>query len=165
VLEQLAWGRMDHKTAGLMLYGLQTASVNLRNMERDRVDPTDVVIDRDTVRWTRMDGPQWVEEDFDEEEEEQEEDGESEAEEKDEETEPVHSIATTQPALPKAVKDVVKDGPPAPESVKGSADVRKPRPPVAEKGNMNEVRENVKGLIRNWIMETVEGEAREDSGG
>ncbi|MGA8763182.1 MAG: hypothetical protein WB562_09985, partial [Candidatus Sulfotelmatobacter sp.] len=42
VLEQLAWGRMDHKTAGLMLYGLQTASVNLRNMERDRVDPTDV---------------------------------------------------------------------------------------------------------------------------
>ncbi|MGA8762021.1 MAG: hypothetical protein WB562_03945, partial [Candidatus Sulfotelmatobacter sp.] len=156
VLEQLAWGRMDHKTAGLMLYGLQTASVNLRNMERDRVDPTDVVIDRDTVRWTRMDGPQWVEEDFDEEEEEDEE---AEAEEKDPEAEPVTLATTAQPASPKAAKDVVKDGPPVAESVKDSADVRKPRPPVAERVNIHEVRENVKGMIRNWIMETVEGEA------
>ena len=155
VLEQLAWGRIDHKTAGLMLYGLQTASSNLRNMQRDRVDPTDVVIDRDTVRWTRMDGPQWVEEDFDEEEEEEE----PEAEEKDPEVEPVASIATAQPASPKAVKEVVKHGPPAAEPLKDSANVRKPPPPVAEKVNINEVRENVKGLIRNWIMETVEGEA------
>ncbi len=30
VLQLLARGQMDHKTAGLMLYGLQTASCNLR---------------------------------------------------------------------------------------------------------------------------------------
>ena len=32
-IQMLGSGRMDHKTAGLMLYALQTASVNLRNAE------------------------------------------------------------------------------------------------------------------------------------
>ena len=32
VMQMLGSGRMDHKTAGLMLYALQTASVNLRRV-------------------------------------------------------------------------------------------------------------------------------------
>jgi hypothetical protein len=39
VMESLTWGRIDHKTAAMMLYALQTASVNLRNMTW-RIRPT-----------------------------------------------------------------------------------------------------------------------------
>jgi hypothetical protein len=79
VLQMLARGQMDAKTAGLMLYGLQTASANLKNSDFEVEDPTDVVIDRDTVHRTCIRGPQWFEENFVEEEEdsdESEEDGE-----------------------------------------------------------------------------------------
>ncbi len=61
---------MEHKTAALMLYALQTASCNLRNTEFEAEDVEDVVIDRSTVGATCIGGPQWVEEDFDDEEEE-----------------------------------------------------------------------------------------------
>jgi hypothetical protein len=49
---------------GLILYGLQTASINLchTNFEARRV--TDVVIDPDTVDATCLHGPQWFAEDF-----------------------------------------------------------------------------------------------------
>jgi hypothetical protein len=79
VLRMLARGTMDAKKAGLMLYGLQTASANLKNAKFEVEDPTDVVIDRDTVDQTCIHGPQWFEDDFVEEEEdseESEEDGE-----------------------------------------------------------------------------------------
>src|SRR5216684_9294356 len=33
VIQMLGCGRLDHRTAGLMLYALQTASSNLRNAE------------------------------------------------------------------------------------------------------------------------------------
>jgi hypothetical protein len=55
---------MDHKTAGLMLYALQTASANLRIADLEADDATDVVVDRDTVNATCINGPQWFEEDF-----------------------------------------------------------------------------------------------------
>jgi hypothetical protein len=79
VLQMLARGQMDAKTAGLMLYGLQTASANLKHSDFEVENPTDVVIDRDTVDRTCIHGPQWFEEDFVEEvedSEESEEDGE-----------------------------------------------------------------------------------------
>jgi hypothetical protein len=79
VMQMLARGQMEAKTAALMLYGLQTASANLKNLDLEVEDPTDVVIDRDTVHRTCIRGPQWFEEDFVEEEEdseESEEDGE-----------------------------------------------------------------------------------------
>jgi hypothetical protein len=80
VIQMLGSGEMDHKTAGLMLCGLQTASVNLRNTEFEVEDVTDVVIDRDTVPGTCINGPQWFEEDFaDENEQEVEEEAEGEA--------------------------------------------------------------------------------------
>ena len=75
VIQMLGSGEMDHKTAGLMLYGLQTASINLRNTEFEVEDVTDVVIDRDTVPATSINGPQWFEEDFADESEQEAEEG------------------------------------------------------------------------------------------
>ncbi len=72
VMQLLGSGQMEHKTAALMLYALQTASCNLRNTEFEAKDVTDVVIDRGTVDATCIGGPQWVEEDFDDEGEEAE---------------------------------------------------------------------------------------------
>ncbi len=75
VIQMLGSGEMEHKTAGLMLYALQTASINLRNTEFEADDVTDVVIDRDTVPATSINGPQWFEEDFENENEEETEEG------------------------------------------------------------------------------------------
>jgi hypothetical protein len=44
---------------------LQTASANLRNADSEVDDVSDIVIDRDTVSATSINGPHWVEEDFD----------------------------------------------------------------------------------------------------
>ena len=71
VMELLGNGQMEHKTAALMLYALQTASCNLRNTEFEAEDVEDVVIDRSTVDKTCIGGPQWVEEDFDDEDDEE----------------------------------------------------------------------------------------------
>jgi hypothetical protein len=40
VLTLIGCGQMDNKTAGLMLYGLQTASCNLRNVKFEPERPT-----------------------------------------------------------------------------------------------------------------------------
>ena len=71
VMQLLATGQMEHKTAALMLYALQTASCNLRNTDFEVHRVTDVVIDRNTVNATCIGGSQWEEEDFDEEEDEE----------------------------------------------------------------------------------------------
>jgi hypothetical protein len=64
VLNLLGSGQMDPKTAGLMLYGLQTASANLRHVKFEAEKATDVVIDRNTVDQTCINGPQWFAQDF-----------------------------------------------------------------------------------------------------
>ena len=64
VMQMLARGQMDPKIAGLLLYGLQTASCNLRHTSFEAEKPTDVVIDRDTVDQTCLNGPQWFARDF-----------------------------------------------------------------------------------------------------
>src|SRR4029077_3257094 len=46
VIQMLGSGRLDHRTAGLMLYALQTASINLRRANFEASFATDVVIDR-----------------------------------------------------------------------------------------------------------------------
>jgi hypothetical protein len=74
VIQALGSGRVDHKTAGLILYALQTASVNLRNVNFEVRNATDVVIDRDTVNATSIGGPQWFEEDFEDAVEDEDED-------------------------------------------------------------------------------------------
>jgi hypothetical protein len=79
VIQMLASGTVDHKTAGLILYALQTASANLRNANFEVDEVSDIVIDRDTVCATTINGPQWFEEDFEEDDPESE-DGEEENE-------------------------------------------------------------------------------------
>jgi hypothetical protein len=64
VLQWLGSGRLDPKIAGLMLYGLQTASCNLKNTKFEAEKTTDVVIDRATVDQTCLNGPQWFAQDF-----------------------------------------------------------------------------------------------------
>jgi len=64
VIQMLGSGTMDHKTASLMLYALQTASYNLRLTRFEPERLTDVVIDEDTVDLTRVKGPQWAARDF-----------------------------------------------------------------------------------------------------
>jgi hypothetical protein len=64
VLQLLGSGQMDTKTAGLMLYGLQIASSNLRHTSFEAAKPTDVVIDRNTLDQTCLNGPQWFARDF-----------------------------------------------------------------------------------------------------
>jgi hypothetical protein len=64
VIQMLGAGTLDHKTAALMLYALQTASANLRHAKFEPEDLTNVVIDEDTVDLTRVEGPQWCARDF-----------------------------------------------------------------------------------------------------
>jgi len=64
VIQMIGSGIIDHKTAGLMLYALQTASANLRYAKFEPEEPTEVVIDEDTVDLTRVGGPQWCARDF-----------------------------------------------------------------------------------------------------
>jgi hypothetical protein len=71
VIQMLASGTLDHKTAGLILYALQTASTNLRTADFEVENVSDIVIDRDTVSATSINGPQWFEEDFDDEADEE----------------------------------------------------------------------------------------------
>jgi hypothetical protein len=64
VMQMLASGHMDFKKAGLLLYGLQTASANLKNTKFEAAKVTDVVIDSNTVEQTCLNGPQWFAQDF-----------------------------------------------------------------------------------------------------
>jgi len=66
-VQMLGSGRLDPKIAGLMLYGLQLASSNLRHVKFEPEKATDVVVDEDTVDLTRLSGPQWSSHDFKEE--------------------------------------------------------------------------------------------------
>ena len=109
------------------LYGLQTASTNLRNTQFEVEEVTDVVIDRDTVDATAIGGPQWFEEDF-------EDDAEEECE-----------------ADEEAGGKVAAGGAQA-EAAAGREDV-----PESEVNHVSieDARRKVQGLVRNWLLETV----------
>ncbi|MCU1303794.1 MAG: hypothetical protein JWQ87_4078 [Candidatus Sulfotelmatobacter sp.] len=66
VIHSLGSGKMDTKVAGLMLYALQTASANIKHLKFEAEQPTDVVIDQDTLDLTCIHGPQWFDRDFNE---------------------------------------------------------------------------------------------------
>ena len=67
VIEQLVLQELDHKTAALMLYALQTASMNLNRTTLEPELPTQVVIDRQSVArrpigasaWSRVEGREY----------------------------------------------------------------------------------------------------------
>jgi hypothetical protein len=124
-----------------MLYGLQTASINLRNTDFEAEEVTDVVIDTDDVDRTSINGPQWFEEDFEDEPEDEREVDEDEV---DDEADGDAAIAA------------------APEN-EGNADAHsesnpKALPKVAAEAQhltMEEARMKVRGLVRNWLQETA----------
>jgi hypothetical protein len=131
-IQMLGSGRMDHRTAGLMLYALQTASINLRNADFEADDVTEVVINRNDVHRTDLGGPQWCEEDFEEPEAEEADETKNEIEDEAEEQAPV---AAAQMA-PVAVKKM-----PAP----------------VEHLSLEETRMQVEGAVRNWLRENARG--------
>ncbi len=128
-IQMLGSGRLDHRTAGLILYALQTASVNLRNAEFEARMVTDVVIDRDDVDRTCINGPQWYEEDFDD---EVEEEGEVEEE----------AEADDEPAV-------------ASGKVAAAAAPRK----IVKQVSLEEARMKVQGVVQNWLLEMANGKA------
>jgi hypothetical protein len=68
VMRLILGGQLDPKTAGLLLYALQTASSNLSRTNFEPVLKTDVVIDPRTVGQTPLGEDPWCNEDFEEEE-------------------------------------------------------------------------------------------------
>jgi hypothetical protein len=140
VMQLLGSGQMEHRTAGLMLYALQTASVNLRNTDFEAADVMDVVIDRGTVDATCIGGSQWEEEDFDEEEEESEEEVADDDEEDDE-----------------AVEDAAEDD--GVEEVAVSAGVERRLPESEGRVSIAEARRQVREVVMDWVVETVKAEA------
>ena len=155
VMQLIAWGEIDRKVAGLLLFGLQTASANLRKVNFEPIDPTDVVIDREDIRETNIGDPQWSPEDFDLEEGEEEEEEEEGVEENEAETPAVAKAAATKDSAAVVTAEQETADSPAASVV-----------PV-ENGravpSMEEVREQIRGLVHNYIQETA-GAAGELSG-
>ena len=85
VIQLLLSGRIDSKTAGLLLYALQTASLNLKQTDLEPIIREQVVIDPGSVRDTQLGENVWDEQDFEDEEEDAGEDQDEENQ--DEETE------------------------------------------------------------------------------
>jgi hypothetical protein len=71
VMRLILNGQVDPKTAGLLLYALQTASSNLSRINFEPVVKTCVVIDPRTVDQTPLGEDPWRREDFEEEEEDE----------------------------------------------------------------------------------------------
>jgi hypothetical protein len=76
IMRLILSGQIDPKTAGLLLYALQTASSNLKRINFEPVHKTCVVIDPKTVDQTALGEDPWSTEDF---EDEYEEDDQEEA--------------------------------------------------------------------------------------
>jgi hypothetical protein len=138
VMQLLGTGQMEHKTAALMLYALQTASCNLRNTEFEAKDAMDVVIDRDTVNRTRMGGPQWLEEDFDDEADQDEAD---------------------QVEDEGVVAEEAQEGAAEGGVVAEEARVKPCAQESAEHVSVEEARRQVQRVIMDWAVETVKSEA------
>ena len=142
VIQMLGSGGLDHKTAGLMLYALQTASSNLRHVDFEAAEVTNVVIDRDDVHRTCIDGQQWFEEDFEEEEEaEGEAEGENEADDETEDETDDEAAVAAAPAQPAAVKQEAAPAKKVPVPVKHLT--------------TEQARMQVQGVVRNWLLETM----------
>jgi hypothetical protein len=98
IMHQLTSGHLPTKTGGLLLYGLQIASANLRYADFEPRHRETVVIDPTATHLTPLDGDQWADEDDEDaddegyeatgdEDEEDFEDGDDEGEEDDEDGE------------------------------------------------------------------------------
>jgi len=158
VIQMLASGRMDHRTAGLILYALQTASVNLRHADFEVDDVSDIVIDRDTVNATCINGPQWFEEDFEDDSgEEEESDEEATAEDEDEEDE--HDEVEDE-EMENDEQEADGEDAAAAGQVKAESTAKKPadsakKPAEAREITAEEARKKVQGVVRDWVLKTA----------
>jgi 23S rRNA-/tRNA-specific pseudouridylate synthase len=138
-IQMLGSGRLDHRTAGLMLYALQTASVNMRQANFEVRDPTKVVIQRSSVQCTSLGDSQWNEDDF-------QEPGEEEDEEAEDETEDVIEDETENEIEDEAEKQ-------APVAARSAQSAPARRVPATVKPlTLQETRMQVEGVVRNWLQ-------------
>ncbi len=161
VMRLLVSGQLDHKTASLLLYALQTASTNLR-MTRFSPSSNDVILDVRDVAQTALNEQIWDDEDFDdpedsddyeeeteEEEAEAEEDVEVEEEEEEEDDDEAPAIVAPKPA-PKpapAVQPVAK------VTATGSAVLSPPaKKPVVKATTAKEAGQQVADHIRKTLF-------------
>src|ERR1700678_2175186 len=165
VLEQLACGQMEPKVAGLMLYGLQIASSNLKHKRFEAMSSTDVVIDRDDVDRTCIRGPQWYESDFGAEARQQQPLAENEEEESENEEDSGGEELTAEDL---AEDDTVEEDSSEEDSTEedsneneeeendveqAAASARLMKAPVDV--NMEEVRKRVQGVIGKFLLDMV----------
>lgn len=78
VIQLLLSGRIDSKTAGLLLYALQTASLNLKQTDLEPRTHERVVIDPGSVRETPLGENLWDEQDFEDDDEDESDDADDE---------------------------------------------------------------------------------------
>jgi len=150
VMQLLAWGEMDRKVAALLLYGLQTASANLRYVNFEPSEPTDVVIFREDTSQTDIGGPQWDPENFGFEEEEDEEEIEKEGE---------GGNVAAAPRATEAAVVVAAAGETGDLRVAAAEGAEKVAVPSKE-----EVRKRIRGLVHEYIVSTTGREPMELSG-
>jgi len=162
VIQRLAWGEIDRKLAGLILYGLQTASANLRYVDFEVDEPTDVVIHREDVVKTDIQGAQWDPEDFewdeddeDEEEAEASEEDSDEDEDEDEEENDEQDDEEEEEEEEEEDSDLVAAPAGTEVGAKGSV-ASAPMVRAERKGvpSMEEAREQVRGVVHDFIVES-----------
>jgi hypothetical protein len=73
VIQLLLSAQIDHRTAGLALYGLQTASINIRYAKFEHARKEEIVIDLEMVDQTQLGDWLWSNDDFEDEDEENQE--------------------------------------------------------------------------------------------
>ncbi len=66
IMQMLIEGQIDKKTAGLLFYGLQIASSNLKHINFEPETKNDIVIDPKKLRETGLGQPLWKNGDFEE---------------------------------------------------------------------------------------------------
>ena len=130
VIEMLGYGRMDHRTAGLLLYALQTASYNLRHttFEAERVPEAALDSSPNHTDVNRRNGRQWLMRD---------------------------SADDLQPGVPAEHEPEETGGEVAASSQQGESEAAPEEVAKVKRVNREKVRMQVEGLIRNWVMETV----------
>jgi pyruvate/2-oxoglutarate dehydrogenase complex dihydrolipoamide acyltransferase (E2) component len=197
IMRLLASRQIDSKIAGLLLYALQTASVNLHHTNFEPAHREAVVIDPRTIDQTCIGCDQWSEEDFPDEEETEEEKAEAAAEQAAEAAVAAQAAAKekarhnaalgaeadrlirqgaaeraalgiqtplpTQTPAP-APRAAATEAPHPPVKTKQAAPTEPRRPPSSAKLNrkkvpkqvdMNQIREKIRGKVRDWVMSTA----------
>jgi len=115
VLRLILCRQLDSKTGGLMLYGLQTASLNLRHLDVEHRRKTNVVVEPRRVKENGLGDQAWSPADFEQEESDQqdfvqEEEDCAEEEEPEAQPEQEESIPTTHVArTPSSARDTPDD--------------------------------------------------------